>query len=224
MTKLQSVQWNLALLWRLFIKFYVQNLYQHNISMALSVSLYSLNGQTLCLIKVIVGWTFAKNGRKMSDVRPLFQTLVWGNSIQKIRSVTGMWLAPMRSLDLKVATYVIVFKASCCYWLSFNWLSSVAAFRLWYWCLVQMSLDPSTNYVLSQSFFLPFTAPSKFRATQNKLQNVLYKALSPFLVGQQHSTVLIMSRLEMNNVTDCILVFALSFPRPFFVVELGAAA
>ena len=52
----------------------VHNLSQHNISMAMSVFyiLYYdkvlLNGQTLCLNKVTFGWTFAKSGRKMSDV------------------------------------------------------------------------------------------------------------------------------------------------------------
>ena len=33
-------------------------------------SLEQLNGQTLCLNKAIVGRTFSKNGRKMSDVQP----------------------------------------------------------------------------------------------------------------------------------------------------------
>ena len=29
-----------------------------------------LNGQTLCLNKVIISWTFAKNGQKTSDIWP----------------------------------------------------------------------------------------------------------------------------------------------------------
>ena len=51
------------------ITFYVYNLYRHNVNIALSVFLkFYLNCQTLCLIKVIVDRTFAKNGQKMFDV------------------------------------------------------------------------------------------------------------------------------------------------------------
>ena len=39
---------------------------------------YFLNGQTFCLLnKVIVGWTFAENRWKMSDVRPYCNFRRW---------------------------------------------------------------------------------------------------------------------------------------------------
>ena len=61
---LQMTVCNETLLSSLLNSMYVHNLYLHNINMALSVFYKmikcSLNSQTLCLIKVIIGRTFAK--------------------------------------------------------------------------------------------------------------------------------------------------------------------
>jgi len=81
---------------------YVYNFSWHNIGYDFDCILYdayqhrSLNGQTLCLNKVIVGRTFAKNAQKMSD----YPAVILGSAIA-LYSWTLLWLHNTISSTLK---------------------------------------------------------------------------------------------------------------------------